>query len=248
MDTQTSLSRSILESRYQEGESLFHGMSPGWKMFAVLGLLGWIAVADLPVLVGLLVLMVACVLSAGIRGGTLLRLIKSLRWLLLVIGVFPMMGTPGTAIPALSFLPVPVTWEGVHFGVMSCLKLVVMLCLSILLTRTTRPMELIHCLQRWIVLPSPVWRQKILDVFTVGLWAIQLIPLLCVEAERFILGEMQRRRAMQTRKKLGLRDAWSAALLLGPLIAHLFGEVDRFVLELAGAGEGADPVPEEGAA
>ncbi|CCQ91337.1 membrane hypothetical protein [Nitrospina gracilis 3/211] len=243
----TPLSKSILESRYQKGDSFFHKLSPGWKILTVLGLLVWIALADLTVLVGLTILVVLCAISAGIPLATLLKLLRSLRWLLLVIGVFPMLFTPGTVIPVLSFLQVPITWEGIHGGTMACVKLTVMFVLSILLTRTTPPMALIECLQRWVILPSPVWRQKILDVFTVGLWSIQLIPILCVEAERFILGEMERRREAnaETQKKMGLRDAWSAALLLGPLVTHLFGQVDRFALELQQEG---DTVPEQGVA
>lgn len=248
MRGRTSLSQSILESRYQDGDSFFHELSPGWKIVFVLALLVWVAFADLPVLIGLTALIVLCTVKAGIALGTLLKLLRSLRWLLLVIGVFPMLFTPGTVVPALSFLPVPVTWEGIHGGVTACLKLTVMFAMSILLTRTTPPMALINCLQRWVILPSPVWRQKILDVFTVGLWSIQLIPLLCVEAERFILGEMERRREASTesKKKMGLRDAWSAALLLGPLVTHLFSQVDRFAQELERGG--GEPAPEQGVA
>ncbi|CAI2718538.1 protein of unknown function [Nitrospina watsonii] len=40
MHAQTSLSQSILESRYQEGDSFFHRRSPGWKILNVCILLG----------------------------------------------------------------------------------------------------------------------------------------------------------------------------------------------------------------
>jgi len=231
MSARTSLSQSILESRYQEGRTFFHTLSPGWKLVAGMALLLAVSTGSFPVLVMLFLALGLSLKVAGVSLKSIVVLLRSLRWLLLMIGLFPVMFTPGTQIAGLGSLPFPLTWEGLELGTQACLKLITMFFVSLLLTRTTPPYQLIDCVKGWVVMPIASWREKILEVFTVGLWALQLIPVLCVEAERFILDEVERLKT--EREGIGVREAWAAALLLAPLMSHLMGSLDRFEQELS---------------
>lgn len=231
MNGRTSLSKSILESRYQEGRTFFHTLAPGWKLATGLVLLLAVSAGSFPVLMYVFLALVLALVVAGIPLSSLLGLLRSLRWLLLMIGLFPVMFTPGTQIAGLGGLPFPLTWEGLELGMLSCLKLITMFFISILVTRTTPAHQLIDCVRGWVVVPVPSWKEKILEVFTIGLWALQLIPVVCVEAERFILDEIDRMKS--NNKKAGVREAWAAALLLAPLMSYLIGNLDRFERELS---------------
>ncbi len=210
---------------------MFHSLRPGWKLMAGLILMLAASAGSFHILVLLFLLLGLALMFAGIPLRSLVMLLRSLRWLLLIIGIFPILFTPGNQIQGLQGLPFPLTWEGVELGTLACLKLVTLFFISILITRTTPPYQLIDCVRGWAVVPIASWNEKILEVFSVGLWALQLVPMLCVEAERFILGELQRLKSH--RKGMGLREAWAAALLLAPLMSHLIGNLEQFEKEIA---------------
>lgn len=64
-----------------------------------------------------------------------------------------------------------------------------------------------------------------------GLWAVQLIPMICVETEAFMLTRLNQ---AEESKKSGMKKAWRAALQLGPLMAHLLRQMDEWERELTG--------------
>jgi hypothetical protein len=64
-----------------------------------------------------------------------------------------------------------------------------------------------------------------------GLWAVQLIPMICVETETFMLSRLEQ----ENEKNIsGLKKAWRAASQLGPLMALLFHQMDEWESELTG--------------
>ena len=88
-----------------------------------------------------------------------------------------------------------------------------------------------NTLQKAVIIKNPKWKQTVQEFFMTGLWAVQLIPMICVEAETFMLSKLNEENKS---KKSGLKKAWRAASQLGPLMAHLFQQMDEWESELTG--------------
>jgi hypothetical protein len=88
-----------------------------------------------------------------------------------------------------------------------------------------------NTLQKAVIIKNPKWKKTVQEFFMTGLWAVQLIPMICVEAESFVLSRLKE----ENEKKIsGLKKAWRAASQLGPLMAHLFQQMDEWEPELTG--------------
>jgi energy-coupling factor transport system permease protein len=231
MTPKTRLSKMILEGRYQPGTSFLHRMRPTLKLILVLMFFFLASWGDLKILS---VLMVVCLLVMGLAHVPLKmigRMVYAFRWLFLIIGLFPLFTTPGAVVEGLRFLPFTISWEGLKAGLESFLKLMEMFFLSLILVRTTSPQALMNTLQKAVIIKNQKWKRIVQEFFMTGLWAVQLIPMICVEAEIFVLSRLEEENKSN---KSGLKKAWRAASQLGPLMAHLFQQMDEWEPELTG--------------
>jgi len=228
--TTSSLAESILAGRYQSGDTPLHRLPVGWKLLLAAVMVVLASTGNFYILgVLAMVVLIAWQLTA-IPFALLGRLVRSFRWFLLILGFFPVFFTPGRPIEALTFLPFVISWEGVFYGLQASSKLLVMFMISFLLMRTTPAMDLMRSLKKLIVIRSPKGRQAVENFFQVGVMAIQLIPLLCVEAERFMVSKLNE----QSKEKISrFQKAWRVGLLLAPLVAHVLKEQGRFAAALA---------------
>ena len=241
MTKTTNLSQMVLEGRYQPGTSFLHRLSPSLKMAGALGFVLLATWGNIEMLAGLMIVCLLMMIQAHVPLKTLGRLVYAFRWLFLVIWIIPMVTLPGASIELLSFLPFQISWEGLWIGSESILKLAVMFFLSLLLVRTTSPHALMHTLQKAVIIPHPRWKKKIQEFFMTGLWAVQLIPMICVETETFMLASFKK----ENKKKIsGIKKAWTAALQLGPLLAHLLNRMDEWQRDLTGNQNWDDWQPE----
>jgi energy-coupling factor transport system permease protein len=231
MTPKTRLSQMILEGRFQPGSSFLHRMRPSLKLILVLSFFLLASWGDLEILGGLLVICLLAMGLAHIPLKTVSRFVYAFRWLFLIIGLFPLFTTPGTVVEELAFLPFTISWEGLKAGLESFLKLLEMFFLSMILVRTTSPSALMNALQRAVIIKHPKWKKTVQEFFMTGLWAVQLIPMICVEAESFVLSRLEEE---NKNKKSGLKKAWRAASQLGPLMVHLFQQMDEWEPELTG--------------
>jgi len=241
MTPRTRLSQMILEGRYQPGTSLLHRLAASTKILTALLLFLLASWGDLRVLCGL---MTVCLLAMGLARVPLKTagsLIYAFRWLFLIIALIPLVITPGAPIEPLSFLPFQVSWEGLWAGSEAFLKLLVMFFLSLLLVRTTSPQALMETLQKVVIIKNPTWKKTVQEFFMAGLWAVQLLPMICVETETFMLTRLNQ---AEESKKSGLKKAWRAASQLGPLMAHLFRQMEEWERELTGNQNWGDWRPE----
>ena len=85
-----------------------------------------------------------------------------------------------------------------------------------------------------------------------GLWAVQLIPMICVETETFMLSKLNEENEEPPRPPLqggvfssSFKKAWRTASQLGPLMAHLFQQMDEWEPELTGHQNWNDWSPEK---
>ena len=231
----------ILQGRYQPGTSLLHRMSPGIKLIIVLMIFLLASWGDLKILSGLMIVCLLAMALAHIPLKTVGQFVYAFRWLFLIIGLFPLFTTPGASIEALAFMPFTISWEGLKAGLESFLKLLEMFFLSLILVRTTSPQALMNTLEKAIIIKNPKWKKTVQEFFMTGLWAVQLIPMICVEAETFMLSHLEQENKI---KKSGLKKAWRTASQLGPLMAHLFQQMDEWESELTGNQNWNDWQPE----
>ena len=241
MTPKTRLSQMILEGRYQPGISLLHRMRPSLKLILVLMFFLLASWGDLKILGGLMIICLLAMALAHIPIKTVGRFVYAFRWLFLIIGLFPLFTTPGAVVEGLTFLPFTISWEGLKAGLESFLKLLEMFFLSLILVRTTSPQALMNTLQRAVILKNEKWKQTVQEFFMTGLWAVQLIPMICVEAETFLLSHLEQENKS---KKSGLKKAWRTASQLGPLMAHLFRQMDEWEPKLTGKQSWNDWQPE----
>lgn len=231
MTPKTRLSQMILQGSYQPDSTPLHRMSAFFKLVLALMLFLAASWASLEVLCGLMLVCLLAMALAHVPFKTIGTLIYAFRWLFLVLGLFPVFTTPGTSVEWLGFLPFAISWEGVRAGLEAFLKLLEMFFLSMILVRTTSPQALMNTLQRVVIIKHPKWKQTVQEFFVTGLWAVQLIPMICVETETFVLGRLEE----EKKKNIsGAKKAWRAASQLGPLMAHLFQQMNEWESELAG--------------
>ena len=231
MTARTRLSRMILQGRYQAGSSFLHRLNPSIKLVTVTLFFLLASWGDLKILAGLMVVCLSALVLAHVPLKTVGQFVYAFRWLFLIIGLFPLFTTPGASIEVLTFLPFQVSWEGCRAGLEAFLKLLEMFFLSLILVRTTSPHALMNTLQKMVIIKNPKCKKYLEEFFMTGLWAVQLIPMICVEAEAFVLGRLAEE---NDKKVFGLTKAWRAALQLGPLMAHLLKQMDEWERDLTG--------------
>jgi len=231
MTRKLHLSQMVLEGRYQPGTTLLHGMRPSFKVAGALAFVLLASWGHLQVLVGLLAVCLLMMALAHVPYQIVGRMIYAFRWLFLVIWGMPLVTVPGLPIEALQILPFDITWEGLWTGSESLLKIMVMFFLSMVLVRTTSPNDLMSVLQKAVIIPHPRWKQRVEEFFLTGLWAVQLIPMICVETETFLWARFEEENKNNIS---GLKKAWRTASQLGPLMAHLLQRMDEWEPTLTG--------------
>ena len=241
MTPKTGLSKMILEGRYQPGSSLLHRMAPSLKIIFALMLFLLASWGELIVLAALMLVCLLAMALARIPFKTVGKFVYAFRWLFLIIGLFPLFTTPGASVEGLAFLPFTISWEGLKAGLGSFLKLLEMFFLSLILVRTTSPQALMETLQRAVIIKNLKWKKTVQEFFMTGLWAVQLVPMICVETETFMLSKLNEE---NEKKVSGLKKAWRAASQLGPLMAHLFRQMEEWESELTGNQNWGDWRPE----
>ena len=227
--SEPSLSHDLLAGRFQPGDSVLHSMRPGWKVFGVGILVVLTAMGSVPVLGGLLLLGATGLAVAGISPARIWALLKTFKWFLLVIGVLPVLMTPGHAIESLAFLPFQTTWEGLNAGAESIFKFTLMILFSMILMRTTAPGDLMPVEPAMTLFGFSIMNRWLKEFFAVGIWAFHLIPLLFVEAEKFILSRCA---TLEGSRWDRFKSAMDAGLFLGPLLVYVLNQADRWGQEV----------------
>jgi energy-coupling factor transporter transmembrane protein EcfT len=232
MTSKTGLSQMILQGCYQPGTSFLHRMAPSLKIILAFMFFLTASWANLKILSGLMIVLLLAMALARIPFKTVGGFVYTFRWLFLIIGLFPLFTTPGASVEGLKFLPFAISWEGLQAGLESFLRLLEMFFLSLILVRTTSPQALMNTLQKAVFIKNPKWEKTVQEFFMTGLWAVQLIPMICVETEAFMLSRLEE----ENEKNIsGLKKAWRVASQLGPLMAHLLQQMDEWESKLTGS-------------
>ena len=175
----------IQNSVYHPGDSILHSTGARIKILLALTCIFVTGTGDGLTLLFMFFLCHLGMLVSGIFILDAWKRLKSLKILLLVLGVTPLFLTPGSALYFSSEFFLPVTKEGLECSVYTVSRLVCMVWISMILVRTTSPqslMEIVSGSRSNFFTKSKALQEFVLE----GILSFQTLPHLLIEAEETI--------------------------------------------------------------
>lgn len=221
--------KDITIGQYVKGDSILHRLDPRTKIFGMLAIMvalffvnNWIGLVYAAVVVFAVLFASQVPLKFYIRG------VKPLRWILLFTAAIQIFLTPGEIIWQWGILHI--TAEGVRLAIFICVRLVLLVMTTSVLTLTTTPIVLTDAVENLL---SPFKRigvpaHELAMMMTI---ALRFIPLLADETEKIMAAQKARGAAFD---EGGLMDRARALL---PILVPLFLSAINRASELAMAME-----------
>lgn len=221
--------KDITIGQYVKGDSILHRLDPRTKIFGMLAIMvalffvnNWIGLVYAAVVVFAVLFASQVPLKFYIRG------VKPLRWILLFTAAIQIFLTPGEIIWQWGILHI--TAEGVRLAIFMCVRLVLLVMTTSVLTFTTTPIVLTDAVENLL---SPFKRigvpaHELAMMITI---ALRFIPLLADETEKIMAAQKARGAAFD---EGGLMDRARALL---PILVPLFLSAINRASELAMAME-----------
>lgn len=218
----------ITIGQYFPGNSVLHRMDPRTKILLLIGFIAvlflcssWTAYA---VLTALTVVLMA-VSRVPLR--TQVRALKPLWWIILFTFVLHVFGSPGE--PVAKVWIFNVTREGIVGGIFVCLRLVLLILMSSLLTFTTSPLRLTDAMESLL---SPFKRigvpaHEIAMMMTI---ALRFVPTLIEETDRIMKAQQSRGADFQDGNILKRLRAMVPVLV--PLFLSAFRRADDLAMAM----------------
>lgn len=219
----------ITIGQYVKGDSILHRLDPRTKIFGMLAIMvalffvnNWIGLVYAAIVVFAVLFASQVPLKFYIRG------VKPLRWILLFTAAIQIFLTPGEIIWQWGILHI--TAEGVRLAIFMCVRLVLLVMTTSVLTLTTTPIVLTDAVENLL---SPFKRigvpaHELAMMMTI---ALRFIPLLADETEKIMAAQKARGAAFD---EGGLMDRARALL---PILVPLFLSAINRASELAMAME-----------
>ena len=217
--------KDITIGQYVKGDSILHRLDPRTKIFGMLAIMvalffvnNWIGLVYAAVVVFAVLFASQVPLKFYIRG------VKPLRWILLFTAAIQIFLTPGEIIWQWGILHI--TAEGVRLAIFMCVRLVLLVMTTSVLTLTTTPIVLTDAVENLL---SPFKRigvpaHELAMMMTI---ALRFIPLLADETEKIMAAQKARGAAFD---EGGLMDRARALL---PILVPLFLSAINRASELA---------------
>lgn len=221
--------KDITIGQYVKGDSILHRLDPRTKIFGMLAIMvalffvnNWIGLVYAAIVVFAVLFASQVPLKFYIRG------VKPLRWILLLTAAIQIFLTPGEIIWQWGILHI--TAEGVRLAIFMCVRLVLLVMTTSVLTLTTTPIVLTDAVENLL---SPFKRigvpaHELAMMMTI---ALRFIPLLADETEKIMAAQKARGAAFD---EGGLMDRARALL---PILVPLFLSAINRASELAMAME-----------
>lgn len=221
--------KDITIGQYVKGDSILHRLDPRTKIFGMLAIMvalffvnNWIGFVYAAIVVFAVLFASQVPLKFYIRG------VKPLRWILLFTAAIQIFLTPGEIIWQWGILHI--TAEGVRLAIFMCVRLVLLVMTTSVLTLTTTPIVLTDAVENLL---SPFKRigvpaHELAMMMTI---ALRFIPLLADETEKIMAAQKARGAAFD---EGGLMDRARALL---PILVPLFLSAINRASELAMAME-----------
>lgn len=221
--------KDITIGQYVKGDSILHRLDPRTKIFGMLAIMvalffvnNWIGLVYAAVVVFAVLFASQVPLKFYIRG------VKPLRWILLFTAAIQIFLTPGEIIWQWGILHI--TADGVRLAIFMCVRLVLLVMTTSVLTLTTTPIVLTDAVENLL---SPFKRigvpaHELAMMMTI---ALRFIPLLADETEKIMAAQKARGAAFDEGR---LMDRARALL---PILVPLFLSAINRASELAMAME-----------
>lgn len=221
--------KDITIGQYVKGDSILHRLDPRTKIFGMLAIMvALFFVNNWTGLVYAAIVVFAVLFASQVPLKFYIRGVKPLRWILLFTAAIQIFLTPGEIIWQWGILHI--TTEGVRLAIFMCVRLVLLVMTTSVLTLTTTPIVLTDAVENLL---SPFKRigvpaHELAMMMTI---ALRFIPLLADETEKIMAAQKARGAAFD---EGGLMDRARALL---PILVPLFLSAINRASELAMAME-----------
>ena len=227
--------------------TIIHRLDPRLKFFALIALmvmcfLPYGNYANRFIVLGVLALIIVLIMIlAKINPVSIFRSLKSL-WVmmifLLIIFVFVQQGVDTSSLHPMIIFPNGYTiyWEGLFQTLHVFLRLILMLCLTLILTSTTTPMDITYALD-WYLYPLKLIKFPTQIVTMIISLALRFIPTLLDESQKIM--KAQKSRGVDYNRGFISKKIKSVTTLIIPLLVSCFSR--SVELSLAMDARGYDP-------
>jgi energy-coupling factor transport system permease protein len=224
------LLRNVTIGQFVPGTSAVHRLDPRCKcLLAVLGVVSTLLLHTPLGNLALLAVCLACIRAAGISIGFALRGLKALVPLMVLSFVFHVGGSRQGPL-LLSAGPLVVTQDGVAGASTVCLRLVLLMLITSLLTLTTSPIRLTDAVEH-LLRPLRYLGVPTAEIAMMMSIALRFVPTLVETTERLLKAQMARGAAFER----GSLVARARALI--PVLVPLFVQAFHAAEDLAVAME-----------
>lgn len=181
---------NITIGQYFPGNSFLHRMDPRVKIVLLLLFLVEVFVFNSAASYGVLsAVTLAVMLLSKVPIGMMLRSLKPLWWIIVFTFIIHLFSNPGE--PILKIWLFTMTWEGLSMGCFICLRLVLLLIMSSILTFTTSPLKLTDAMESLL---SPFKRlglpaHELAMMMTI---ALRFVPTLIEETDKIMKAQASR--------------------------------------------------------
>jgi energy-coupling factor transport system permease protein len=222
----------LMPGVYTPGDSVLHRTPVSRKIFLGLAILCLTAWGKWMGIAAVSLICLAGIFLAKLGFKMVLQKLRTFFWFILFLAIFPVFFTPGTSIEIVSVLGV--TWEGLEAGALTSCRLLLMFLVSMLFMHTTAPKDLFAFNNSGKNEGQGSW-SPFRQAGTVGLMAFQLLPILCVEVEKWMTAELNNGKEVVQGNLF--QKARQVARLLVPLTVSIFENTEQFSKQLHGEAE-----------
>ena len=220
--------QDITLGQFFPGKSILHRLDPRTKIILLFVLIIMIFIADEWSSYALLSFVtVALIFLSKVPPLTVIKSVKPLTWIILFTLLIHFVSHDGEVIA--KFYVFKVTWEGITYGAMISLRLVLMIVLASLLTFTTSPLKLTDATEKLL---SPLRKigvpaHELAMMMTI---AIRFVPTLIEETDKII--KAQKSRGLDFDSGNFIKRLKAMVPILVPLFLSSFRRADELALAM----------------
>ena len=189
---------NIILGRYTPYNSFIHRMDPRNKIFCLIALMVAVFISystwELTFIIGgiLAVFTFVLLLISHVSIRQLFGSLKTMWFIIIVLLVVNCLVPPrGATVVAFSIGSFPIYWDAILQSLKIILRLVLMISLSMILTATTKPLELTYALE-WYLTPLKIVKFPAHEVAMTISIALRFIPTILSEVERIMKAQSSR--------------------------------------------------------
>lgn len=220
--------QDITLGQFFPGKSILHRLDPRVKIILLFVLIVMIFVAEgWPAYALLSAVTVALIFLSRVPPLTVLKSVKPLMWIILFTLLIHFVSHDGEVIAKVYVFKV--TWEGIIYGAMISLRLVLLIVLASLLTFTTSPLKLTDATEKLL---SPLRKigvpaHELAMMMTI---ALRFVPTLIEETDKII--KAQKSRGLDFESGGFVKRLQAMVPILVPLFLSSFRRADELALAM----------------